>query len=170
MSDALKRLKRNFFTKTLFCQFLDDGLFQCGNSLSGSGGGAEKVFNSERKEFRVREGVARVGFVEEEEDGLLRAEGGFGDLLVFMVGVFSGVDDEEDKVGGVDGIGDLVLDVFLKVVGGILQTGGVDQEELIIDLGEHIVARSPLFAGDNGDIFVRKTIKQAGFAGVGLAN
>lgn len=80
------------------------------------------------------------------------------------------VESQHDNIGGVDSIGDLILNAGFEIVGRIFQTGGVDQEKTIVDASHDIIARSALFAGDDGDVFMREAIEKAGFTSVGLAD
>ncbi len=87
-----------------------------------------------------------------------------------MIEIAGAVESEQNQIGAVDGVGDLVLDASLKIVFGVFQPGGIDEQETVVNARHYVVAGSSLFAGDDGDVFVSQTIEQAGFAGVGLAD
>ncbi len=127
-------------------------------------------FDTEAEEFVVGEAFAEVGFIKEEEEGLPGLEGVFRDSLVAVVGILRGVEREQDDVRNFDSVGDLVLDAGFEIVGRVLEAGGVDEEKTIVDARDDIIAGRSLFAGDDGDVFVCKAVKQAGFAGVSLTD
>lgn len=87
-----------------------------------------------------------------------------------VVGIFCGVNDMEDEVGGFDSVLDLILNRCFEIVVGVFEAGGVNQNEFAVNRGHNIVASSSRFAGDDGDVFMSEAIKEAGFAGVGLAD
>lgn len=91
-------------------------------------------------------------------------------MFIFIVGVFGAIKCEANEISGVDGVSDLILDTCLKIILGIFEASGVYQDKTIINARHDIIASCAFFAGDNGDIFMRETIEQAGFASIRLAN
>lgn len=155
-----------------FRKVLINGGFKVFDSLP-SGGGDAKGFgrlDAEAEELGFGERVAEIGFVQYEEDGLFRLEGGFSDVFIFIVGVFRAVESEEDEVGGINGVGDLILDASFEVIVGVFQAGGVDEEEAVVDVRHNVITGRALFSGDDSDVFMGETIQKAGFASVGLAD
>ena len=51
----------------------------------------------------------------------------FGDVAVALVGVFTTVKGEQDEGGGINSVGDLVLDAGFKLVGGVFEASSVNQ-------------------------------------------
>ncbi len=149
-----------------------DGGFEVFDSLASGGGDAESFvrFNTEAEKLRFGERIAEIGLVQEKQDWFFRFEGGFGDVFVFIIGIFRAVESEEDEVGAVDGVGDLVLDTGFKIVIRIFQPGGINQKETVVDASHDIIAGRSLFAGDDSDVFVGKAVQETGLAGVGLAD
>ena len=74
----------------------ENGGFEGGDSLSGGGGNPEDLvgFDAEAQEFGFGEGVAEVGFVEEEEDGFAGLQGFLGDVAIALIGIFAAVEGE----------------------------------------------------------------------------
>ena len=50
----------------------------------------------------------------------------FSDVAVALVGVFAAVKGEQDEGGGINGVGDLVLDAGFELVGGVFEASGVN--------------------------------------------
>lgn len=149
-----------------------DGGFEVFDSLAGGGGDTESFvgLNTEAEELGLGERIAEIGLVQEKQNWLFRFKGGFCDVFVFIIGVFRAVEGEEDEVGAVDGIGDLVLDTGFKIVIRVFQSGGVNQKKTVVDASHNIIAGRSLFAGDDSDVFVGKVVQETGLAGIGLAD
>lgn len=94
----------------------------------------------------------------------------FGDLAVFVIRIFGRVERQKNKVGGFDGVIDLILDASFEVIIRVLETSGVNQEKTVVNSGHDVVAGGAFFAGDDGDILAGKTVQNAGFASVSLTN
>ena len=147
-------------------------LFEVFGSGAGGGGEAKSLvgFDAEAEEFFVWQSFAEVGFVEQEEDWFFRTEGVFGDLFVAIVGIFGAIKRKQDEIGRIDCIGNLVLDASLKIVIGVFQTGGINQQKALVNACHDVVASGSLFASDDSDVFARKTVQKTRFTGVGLAD
>ena len=83
---------------------------------------------------------------------------------------FCGVKGDKNYIGNLDGVGDLVLDWGFEGIVWVFETGGIDKSERIIDDSYNIVASSALFACDDGNISMGKTIKNARFASIRLSD
>ncbi len=140
--------------------------------MAGGGGDAEGGvgFDAEFEKFVVGQGFAEVRFVEGEKDRFLGLQSLFGNFFVTKIWVFGRVDSEDDEAGGGNGVFDLGLDGFFEIIGRVFETSSVNQDETVVDFGDDIIASGSLFAGDDGDVFVCKTIQQTGFTSVGLTD
>ncbi len=83
----------------------------------------------------------------------------------------AGVDEEDDDVGGVDGEGNLVLDMIGEFVDVFdAHSAGVDEfDEAFADFEgvDHTVAGDAGGGVDNGDAFADQPVEETGFADIG---
>ena len=95
------------------------------------------------------------------------------------------VDDEEDGVAGFEGVVDLLHHAAVELSVGLVDAGGVDEDELgcgvagidfvffaqgdfenAVDAG----ARGLRFVGDDGELLAEQRVEQCGFPGIGTAD
>ena len=82
-----------------------------------------------------------------------------------------GIEDHEEKVGGLDLLQGTADALFLDGGGGLVEAGGIDDTEQVgpdVDPFLDIVAGGTRLGGDDDPVLAGEGIEQAGFADIGL--
>ena len=87
-----------------------------------------------------------------------------------MIWIFCRIHRDQNHIGRVYGIVDLVLDMRLEFVLCFLETGGVDKDVLVLYFADDVIAGSTCFARNNSLRLANKAIKETRFASIRLAD
>ena len=154
----------------LLWDVLADLIQRIANATVVLGTGANDTLDAKAEEFTGGQAAPQVGFVGNENDGFATLEGGLGDTPVFVTGVFGAIHHDENDIGCVGCIGDLLLNTCLKLVFGWLKASGVDEPKLMPMVGcltHHPIARRAGLARHDSLLRAHHTIKQRALAGIG---
>jgi hypothetical protein len=87
-----------------------------------------------------------------------------------VVWIFAAIESKKNEVGAGDGVFDLVLDMSFKFIVWVFEAGSIDEDVLVVDFTNDIIASSTSFARNDSGRLVDEAIKEAGFASIGLAD
>jgi hypothetical protein len=106
-----------------------------------------------------------IDFINYQKDGLTALERHLGDAPILFGDGDIGFDDYPDNIGAVSRLNNLLLNGKFKLVFGILDTGGIDQPELLIAVlgfSHDAVSSGTGFTGHDCFAPIEDSIKQAG--------
>ena len=154
----------------LLWDVLADFIQRIANATVVLGTGANDTLDAKAKELTGGQATPQVGFVCNENDGFATLEGSLGDAPIFIAGVFGAIHDDENDIGCIGCIGDLLLNTCLKLVFCWLEAGCIDEPELMPMVGclaHHPIARRTGLACHDSLLRAHHTVKQRALASIG---